>query len=98
MEDTRLPKCVMFRELIGYAGCVGGKEKSEWGDVCSALGHAPLHLVAVHPTLRRTPPLVPHGVPPYCASACTLHPTLRPFLPSCTAAYPPTPVLRLTPL
>ena len=29
MEDTRLPKCVMFRELVGGAGCVGGQEK-EW--------------------------------------------------------------------
>ena len=27
MEDTRLPKCVMFRELVGGAGCVGGEEK-----------------------------------------------------------------------
>ena len=24
MEDTRLPKCVMFGELMGGAGCVGG--------------------------------------------------------------------------
>ena len=24
MDDTRLPKCVMFRELVGGAGCVGG--------------------------------------------------------------------------
>ena len=29
MEDTRLPKCVMFGEMVGGAGCVGGKEK-EW--------------------------------------------------------------------
>ena len=29
MEDTRLPKCVMFVELVGAAGCVGGEEK-EW--------------------------------------------------------------------
>ena len=29
MEDTRLPKYVMFRELVGGAGCVGGQEK-EW--------------------------------------------------------------------
>ena len=28
MEDTRLPKCVMFGELVGGAGCVGNKEKS----------------------------------------------------------------------
>ena len=24
MEDTRLPKCVMFGELVEAAGCVGG--------------------------------------------------------------------------
>ena len=29
MEDTRLPKCVWFGELVGGAGCVGGREK-EW--------------------------------------------------------------------
>ena len=29
MEDTRLPKCVMFVEMVGSAGCVGGHEK-EW--------------------------------------------------------------------
>ena len=29
MEDTRLPKCAMFGELVGGAGCVGGQEK-EW--------------------------------------------------------------------
>ena len=29
MEDTRRPKCVMFGELVGGAGCVGGQEK-EW--------------------------------------------------------------------
>ena len=27
MEDTRLPKCVMFGELVEGAGCVRGKEK-----------------------------------------------------------------------
>ena len=27
MEDTRLPKCLMFGELVGGAGCVGGQEK-----------------------------------------------------------------------
>ena len=27
MEDTRLPKCVMFGELVGGAGCVVGQEK-----------------------------------------------------------------------
>ena len=29
MEDTRRPKCVMFGELVGGAGCLGGQEK-EW--------------------------------------------------------------------
>ena len=29
LEDTRLPKCVMLRKLVGGAGCVGGQEK-EW--------------------------------------------------------------------
>ena len=29
MEDTRLPKCVMFGEMVGGAGFVGGQEK-EW--------------------------------------------------------------------
>ena len=29
MEDTRLPKCAIFREIVGGAGCVGGQEK-EW--------------------------------------------------------------------
>ena len=29
MGDTRLPKCVMFGEVVGGAGCVGGQEK-EW--------------------------------------------------------------------
>ena len=29
MEDTRLPTCVMFGELVGGAGCVGGQER-EW--------------------------------------------------------------------
>ena len=29
IKDMRLPKCVMFGELVGGAGCVGGQEK-EW--------------------------------------------------------------------
>ena len=29
MEDTRQSKCVMFGELLGGAGCMGGQEK-EW--------------------------------------------------------------------
>ena len=38
MEDTRLPKCVMF---VGGAGCVGGQEKESMGcflDDLRALG------------------------------------------------------------
>ena len=31
MEDTRLPKCVMFGEMVGGAGCVGGQEKELMG-------------------------------------------------------------------
>ena len=31
MEDTRLPKCVIFGELVGGAGCVGGQEKERMG-------------------------------------------------------------------
>ena len=27
MENTRLPKCVMFGELVGGAGCVSGQGK-----------------------------------------------------------------------
>ena len=34
MEDTRLPKCVMFQELVGGAGCVGGQEKEWMGMGC----------------------------------------------------------------
>ena len=29
MEDTRLPKCTMFRGVVGGAGCVVAQEK-EW--------------------------------------------------------------------
>ena len=31
MKDTRLPKCVIFGELVGVAGCVGGQEKERMG-------------------------------------------------------------------
>ena len=31
MEDTRLSKCFMLRELMGGAACVGGRKKSGWG-------------------------------------------------------------------
>ena len=30
MEDTTLPKCVIFGELVRGAGCVRGQEKSGW--------------------------------------------------------------------
>ena len=29
MDDTSLRKCVMFGEMVGGAGCVGGQEQ-EW--------------------------------------------------------------------
>ena len=29
MEDTRLPKCAMFGEMVGGVGRVGGQE-NEW--------------------------------------------------------------------
>ena len=40
MEDTRLPKCVMFGELVGGAGCRGGggSEKSGFLDDLRAFG------------------------------------------------------------
>ena len=31
MEDTRLPKCMMFGEMVGSAGCEGGQEKERMG-------------------------------------------------------------------
>ena len=31
MGDTRLPKCVMFGELVGSASCVGAMKESGWG-------------------------------------------------------------------
>ena len=31
MEDTRLPKCAMFGEMVGGAGCVGGQGKKWMG-------------------------------------------------------------------
>ena len=31
MEDTRLPKCVMFGELVGGAGCLRGRGKDWMG-------------------------------------------------------------------
>ena len=38
MEDTRLPKCVMFEELVGGASCVGGQEKELMGCFLDDLG------------------------------------------------------------
>ena len=31
MEDARLPKCVMFGEIVGGGGCVGARKNSGWG-------------------------------------------------------------------
>ena len=31
IEDTRLPTCVMFGEMVWGAGCVGARKKSGWG-------------------------------------------------------------------
>ena len=31
IEDTRLPTCVMFGEMVGGAGCVEARKKSGWG-------------------------------------------------------------------
>ena len=31
MEDTRLPKCVMFGEMVEGTGCRGGRKKIGWG-------------------------------------------------------------------
>ena len=36
-EDTRQPKCVMFGEMVGGAGCVGGQEKEWMGSVLNDL-------------------------------------------------------------
>ena len=38
MEDVRLPKCVMFRELVGGAGYVGGQGKEWMGCFLDDLG------------------------------------------------------------
>ena len=37
MEGTTLPKCVMFGELVGGVGCVGGQEKEWLGSVLEDL-------------------------------------------------------------
>ena len=31
MEDTRLPKCVMFGEMVGARAVWRSRKKSEWG-------------------------------------------------------------------
>ena len=36
--DTRLPKSVVFIELVGVAGCVGGQEKEWMGCFLDGLG------------------------------------------------------------
>ena len=44
MEDLRLTKCVMFGELVGGAGCVGGQGKGWMGcflDDLKAFGITP---------------------------------------------------------
>ena len=51
MEDTRLPKCLMFGELVGSVGCVGGQEKSGWGVSWTAS-----ELLASTPTSGRLQP------------------------------------------
>ena len=38
MEDTRLPKCVMFGDLVGGTGCVRGHEKDWVGCFLDDLG------------------------------------------------------------
>ena len=38
MEYTRLSMCVIFRQLVGVAGCVWGKEKSRWSISVDDLG------------------------------------------------------------
>ena len=38
MEETRLPKCVMFGEMVRRAGCVGGQEKEGMGCLLDDLG------------------------------------------------------------
>ena len=37
MDGTRLLKCVLFEELVGGAGCVGGQEKEWMGCFLDAL-------------------------------------------------------------
>ena len=37
MENTKLPKCVIFGELVGGAGCMGGQEKERAGCLLDGL-------------------------------------------------------------
>ena len=41
VEDTRLPKCVMFGEFLGDAECVGGQEKESMGCLLDDLRSTP---------------------------------------------------------
>ena len=52
MEDTRLPKCAMFGEMVGGTGCVGGgRKKTGWG-----VSWTISELSASTPTSGRLPP------------------------------------------
>ena len=44
MEDTRLPKCVMFGKLVGSAGSAGGQEKKWMGCLLDDLRVFGIHL------------------------------------------------------
>ena len=50
MEDTKLPKYVIFGEVVGGAGCVGGQEKEWMGSWTTS------ELSASTPTSRRLQP------------------------------------------
>ena len=52
MEDTRLPKYVMFGELVGGAGCGGGRKNSGWLVSCETTSE----LSASTPTSGRLQP------------------------------------------
>ena len=51
MEDTRLPKCVMFGELVEAAISAGGKRKNGWG-----ISWRPSEFSAPTPTSGRSQP------------------------------------------
>ena len=44
MEETRLPKCVVFGELVGGAGSAGGQEKKRMGSLLDEL-----RVFGIHP-------------------------------------------------